>query len=190
MTINNQPLPEFQVSEWLNSSQSIQLADLRGRVVLLHAFQMLCPGCVSHGLPQAVRVHDVFDEKEVAVIGLHTVFEHHEIMTREALRVFVQEYQLRFPIGIDRPVDGDPIPLTMRTLALRGTPSTILIDKSGQIRMQRLGQINDMVLGYRIGKLIAELGGGQVQEENATQPASTDSPDGENGGSRGLCHIG
>jgi hypothetical protein len=25
---------------------------LRGRPVLLHALQMLCPGCVAHGTPQ------------------------------------------------------------------------------------------------------------------------------------------
>lgn len=190
MTIICQPLPELQVSEWLNSSQPVQLADLRGRVVLLHAFQMLCPGCVSHGIPQAVRVHEVFDEKEVAVIGLHTVFEHHEVMTPAALRVFVHEYRLRFPIGIDRAVHGDPVPLTMRTLALRGTPSTILIDKSGQIRMQRLGQIDDLMLGCMIGKLVAEPGGDEVREENATLPASTASPDAADWCSGGSCHIG
>lgn len=45
--------PPLQVSEWLNTPQPISLAPLRGRVVVLHAFQMLCPACVAHGLPPA-----------------------------------------------------------------------------------------------------------------------------------------
>lgn len=49
-------LPEWQVSTWLNTPEPIALESLRGRVVLLHAFQMLCPGCVAHGLPQTERV--------------------------------------------------------------------------------------------------------------------------------------
>ena len=90
------------------------------------------------------------------MLGLHTVFEHQAVMTPDALRVFVHEYRLRFPIGIDRAVPDDSIPATMRKLALRGTPSTILIDKSGRIRLHRMGQIDDLMLGYMIGTLVAE----------------------------------
>lgn len=52
--------PELQVSEWLNTPEPLSLAALRGQVVVVHAFQMLCPGCVSHGLPQAKRLTQVF----------------------------------------------------------------------------------------------------------------------------------
>jgi hypothetical protein len=44
--------PEIAAIRWFNS-EPLTLSALRGRVVLLHAFQMLCPGCVSHGTPQA-----------------------------------------------------------------------------------------------------------------------------------------
>lgn len=47
--------PELIVDRWFNADQPLTLAALRGRVVFLHAFQMLCPGCVSHGTPQAQR---------------------------------------------------------------------------------------------------------------------------------------
>jgi hypothetical protein len=64
----------------LNSDESLGLEHFRGRVVLLHAFQMLCPGCVAQALPQAQRVAELFADKPLAVIGLHTVFEHHDAM--------------------------------------------------------------------------------------------------------------
>src|SRR3546814_10131498 len=38
--------PELDVVRWFNSAP-LTLAGLRGRVVVIGAFQMLCPGCVS-----------------------------------------------------------------------------------------------------------------------------------------------
>lgn len=56
--------------------------------MLLHTFQMLCPGCVAYGIPQAGRVHEALPD--VAVVGLHTVFEHHEAMHPPALAIAVR----------------------------------------------------------------------------------------------------
>ena len=107
------------MSGWFSVEAPITLESLRGRVVLLHAFQMLCPACISHGLPQADRVHKLFPADQVAVIGLHTVFEHHAVMGPEALEVFIEEYGWSFPIGVDASAtDGRPIPLTMQALQL------------------------------------------------------------------------
>jgi hypothetical protein len=89
--------PPISASLWLNTPAPLTLDQLRGRVVVLHAFQMLCPGCVSHGLPQAMEIQRTFDPQTLAVIGLHSVFEHHDVMTPAALRVFVHEYRLTFP---------------------------------------------------------------------------------------------
>jgi thiol-disulfide isomerase/thioredoxin len=147
--------PPLLVSAWLNSASPLTLSALRGRVVMLHAFQMLCPGCVSHGLPQATRVHEMFAEDDVAVVGLHTVFEHHAVMGADALKVFIHEYRLRFPIGIDQRGAG-PLPLTMQAYALQGTPSLVLIDRVGRVRLNHFGRIDDLALGALLGQLRAE----------------------------------
>jgi len=153
------PAPELQVSGWFNVEAPITLESLRGRVVLLHAFQMLCPACISHGLPQADRVHKRFPADQVAVIGLHTVFEHHAVMGPNALEAFIEEYGWPFPIAVDVPADdGDPIPLTMRALQLRGTPSFVLIDREGRIRFEHFGALDDLVLGALIGRLLEAPG--------------------------------
>ena len=165
--------PEFEVSEWLNTAAPLSLAGLRGRVVVLHTFQMLCPGCVSHGLPQAKRIREAFAEQDVAVIGLHTVFEHHDVMDADALRVFVKEYRLEFPIGIDKPANNGAIPLTMQTYALRGTPSLVLIDRWGRLRMSHFGQIDDLRAGAMIGRLINESAEITTELESATTGTST-----------------
>ena len=150
--------PELAVSTWFNSPTPLSLERLRGRVVFLHAFQMLCPACVSHGLPQTQRVQTVFRETELQVIGLHSVFEHHAAMGPESLRAFLYEYRVAFPVGIDAPGPaGDPIPCTMHAYAMQGTPTTILIDAQGRLRRQVFGQHDDLLLGAEIGTLLAEL---------------------------------
>lgn len=149
-------LPDWDVSIWLNTPAPVTLASLRGRVLLLHAFQMLCPGCVTYGLPQTERVRQAFPAAELAVIGLHTVFEHHDVMTVPALQAFIHEYRWSFPIGVDQP-DGRGGPSrTMTRYGLRGTPSCIVLDRQGRVRLHHFGQMDDLALGALLGGLIAE----------------------------------
>lgn len=148
-------LPEWQVGAWLNTPAPITLQSLRGRVVLVHAFQMLCPGCAADGLPQAERVRQAFPQSDLAVVGLHTVFEHHDVMTPEALRAFVHEYRWSFPIGVDRPDGRGGPPLTMTRYGLRGTPSCLVLDRRQRLHLHHFGRIDDLVLGALLGRLIA-----------------------------------
>jgi len=150
---NFQPAPALSVSQWFNSKQAVTLESLRGRVVVIEAFQMLCPGCVSHGLPQAKQVYALFPEDKVAVLGLHTVFEHHEAMTPVSLEAFIHEYQLRFPVGVDEAGDQD-VPQTMSAYRLRGTPSLLIIDQAGNLRASYFGHTTDMQIGAEIAALL------------------------------------
>lgn len=154
MTVSTRsPAPELTVSEWIGAQSP--LSALRGQVVMIEAFQMLCAGCVNYGIPQAQRVARMFPN--VTVIGLHTVFEHHEVMGPDALKVFLHEFGVRFPVAIDEPDPaGGPIPVTMRRYGLEGTPSTLLIDKAGSLVFAHLGKVDDMALGVMLGQLIAE----------------------------------
>ncbi len=148
--------PELDVDEWLNS-EPLTLEGLRGKVVLIEAFQMLCPGCVTTALPQVVEVRRAFADDQLVVIGLHTVFEHHEVTGPDALTVFLSEFGISFPVGIDRHDDPrSAIPSTMRRYGLRGTPSQILIDRNGRLRALDFGAVDDLVVGARIGQLLAE----------------------------------
>ena len=148
--------PEIDAIEWFNVEAPLTLAGLRGRVVVLHAFQMLCPGCVAAGLPQASRIAATFPAGQVAVIGLHTVFEHHAAMTPVALAAFIHEYRLRFPIAVDRPGEPGPMPRTMAAYGMQGTPSLVLIDRAGRIRRHAFGAEEDMRVGAEIALLLAE----------------------------------
>lgn len=149
------PAPPLVTDGWLNTPRPLDIPDFRGRLLVIEAFQMLCPGCVAHGLPQAQRIEAAFPRDQVAVIGLHTVFEHHEAQgTRAALQAFAHEYRLKFPIGIDR--QEERLPVTMQAYGMRGTPTIVVVDRAGRLRLQRLGHVEDLTIGALIGALLAE----------------------------------
>jgi thiol-disulfide isomerase/thioredoxin len=171
--IDSVPPPDWQVSQWFNSDGELRLADLLGQVVIVHAFQMLCPGCVSHALPQAERIHRQFADDGVKVIGLHTVFEHHAAMTPPALKAFLHEYRITHAIGVDQQVRGQEVPATMQAWGLRGTPSLLLFDRQGNLRLKEFGRIDDLTIGAMVGRLL-EAPGHILRPDEAGQSAGCD----------------
>lgn len=162
--------PDWDIVQWLNSDTPLDLRALRGRVVVADAFQMLCPGCVAQTIPQLRQAHGLFPASEVAVIGLHTVFEHHAAMGPEALKAFLHEYKVHFPVGIDRPSDrGDAIPSTMRRYGMQGTPTLLLIDRDGRLRRQTFGHVPDLQLGAEIMALMREPSTAELQPIRASE---------------------
>jgi peroxiredoxin len=153
--MNSTPLPLWSVSQWFNTTGALRLEELKGRVVIVGAFQMLCPGCVANSIPQLKKLHELSRHLPLTVIGLHTVFEHHAAMQVHALEAFIHEYQLNFPIGVDAASDdGQPIPQTMKAWQLRGTPSTLVFAPDGTLRLHEFGHVDDLALGTVIGQLL------------------------------------
>lgn len=148
----------WHVRRWLNlpEGQRPALEDFRGRVLVVHAFQMLCPGCVLKGLPQAKRIRATFHEDDVAVVGLHSVFEHHEAMGDASLAAFLSEFAIDFPIAVDEHTPGEAIPRTMRAWGLRGTPSTVVFDPEGRVVRRTFGIEEDLVVGATLAGLVQE----------------------------------
>mgnify|MGYP005854918873 CR=1 FL=1 len=170
MDMRLEPAPALQSAQWLNAAEPLSLDRLRGRIVVIEAFQMLCPGCVSHGLLQAARVRETFREEDVAVIGLHSVFEHHDAQTPVALAAFLHEYRIGFPVAVDAPGEDRGLPNTMAAYGMQGTPTLVLIDHRGRRRAQHFGHIPDLRLGAEIMALIAECEDRSAASETAADP--------------------
>ncbi|MEW9616480.1 redoxin family protein [Shinella sp. S4-D37] len=169
MTLPETPLaPELAVSEWFNTPAPLTLAGLRGRPVLLHSFQLLCPGCVAQAIPQVQRIERVFAHTDLQVVGIHTVFEHHAAMSPVTLRAFLHEYKLKSPVGVDLKEDGSDIPVTMQRFGWRGTPSCVLIGRDGTILHQAFGVEDDIAVGARIAMALSA-----PPPRSAAAPAAT-----------------
>src|ERR1700729_337194 len=166
MTTQN-AAPELLVDKWFNTDHPLTLSGLRGRVVVLAAFQVLCPNSIASGVPQARKIYETFAPSDVTVIGMHTTFEHHEAFSGALLKAFIQEYRLKFPIALDQPNPAGPIPHTMERYQMRGTPSLVLIDRHGMVRKHAFGAVDDLRIGAEIGALTQEAASAAVARSSA-----------------------
>jgi hypothetical protein len=147
--------PELKVAQWFNTKEPLTLEKLKGRAVALLAFQMQCPGSLRHSLPQAQRIARAFNDDQVAVIGLHTVFEDHKDMTPALLEAFLKSEHIDIPVAVDAP-NGTELPLTMDAYGVQGTPTLLLFDRQGRLRRHYLGAVDDVRLGAEIMALAIE----------------------------------
>lgn len=135
--------PRWDISEWLNSP-ALELDDLKGKVVVIEFFQLWCPGCNKFSIPLIEHWEKQIFSKEIeegrlVFVSIHTVFEGHGYQSPKRLRRFIKEKGITHPVGIDRHVDGQRLPETMKRYNTMGTPEMAFIDKKGRIRFQRFG---------------------------------------------------
>lgn len=133
---------DLKVSEWLNAPANFKVDLNAPHIKVIHAFQMLCPGCVYAAIPQAIELHEIYKNQPVQILGLHTVFENHHAMTPASLQVFIKEFRLPFPVGVDQHTGDNWMPDTMKAYDMQGTPTTLVIDHKGEVRLQHFGHID------------------------------------------------
>jgi hypothetical protein len=151
---NPESPPELIAAQWFNS-EPLTLQKLKGKVVVLVAFQMLCPGSLRHALPQAGRIARAFTREEVEVVGLHMVFENHKDMAPSLLEAFLKDEHIDIPVAVDK-LNGGGVPKTMEAYGMQGTPTLLIFDRQGRLRRHYLGAVDDVRLGAEIMALCIE----------------------------------
>jgi thiol-disulfide isomerase/thioredoxin len=142
--------PEFPAGlEWLQGGP-LKLADLRGRVAVVHFWTNGCANCI-HNYPVYRAWQDKYDSKKVAIIGVHTPeFAREAVPAR--IRSKARENGLKFSIVLD------PDSKVWREWNNRYWPSIYLVDKKGHIRYRWEGELHlDTVDGKRFAARIDEL---------------------------------
>jgi hypothetical protein len=76
---------DLEVEEWLGGP-STNISNELGRPILIKVFQVNCPGCFSHGIPEVLEVRQKFIGTPLLVWGLATAFEDFHINTFENLQ--------------------------------------------------------------------------------------------------------
>jgi thiol-disulfide isomerase/thioredoxin len=211
--------PNLSVSKWVQGLPT-NIDKEKDNVVLVEVFQVNCPGCFLHAIPQAIDIYNKYRKEGVTVLGISTAFEDFDKNTVDNLELLLTKgetvgetlkalgqygqlvdgkklpYKIPFPVGMDLlkkeegPVSQEKIneiieanvpgfdsynehqkldiiervkqylknkeysAQTFEQYALRGTPSSILIDKKGILRDVAFGQ-NDF-LEENIKKLLKE----------------------------------
>lgn len=145
ITISAQPPQKGHVLELKFRStdgRDVDLAALRGKVVLVEFWATWCGPCVR-SLPEIKSAYDRFHGQGLEVIGVS--FD----QNRQALEHFVQKHQIPWP----QLFEANPGPESIRSrLGVEAPPALWLVDRSGRLRET---DARDK-LARRIASLLAE----------------------------------
>jgi len=150
------PAPELAVSRWLGDATKAPAASL-GKVILLNFWAMWSSSCVG-AFPHLVEFQKKFGGKGFEVIGVTRFYgrsDTEEDLSREqewkSLQTFKTKYHLDYPIAVGRMDD-----LTNdERYGVAGLPTSVLIDRRGDVRYIQRGESDSRRLEKRIEKLVS-----------------------------------
>lgn len=131
-SVTAQSLPEFQgISQWLNSSP-LDMADLKGKVVLVQFWTFACINC-QRTLPYIVRWHQQYAAQGLKIVGVHTPefpFERDINNVKKALK----QRQITYPVALDNDYK------TWSAYKNQYWPHLFLADRQGIQRYDHIGE--------------------------------------------------
>ena len=134
--IAGRPAPSWGVSEWINlpeGSRTLDVTDLKGKVVFMLGFQSWCPGCHSRGFPTLKQLIKTYaGVNDVSFVAVQTVFEGFSTNTAQRAWETARKYGLDIPVGHDGTAGRRS--KVMQRYRTGGTPWVIIIDKQGIVR--------------------------------------------------------
>jgi cytochrome c biogenesis protein CcdA/thiol-disulfide isomerase/thioredoxin len=143
--------PEVRdIAAWINS-EPLTLAELRGKVVLVHFWTFGCINCI-HVRPYVKAWYERYADSGFVVLGVHTPelsFERDIDNVRDAVR----SAEIRFPVAVDSSFG------TWRAYDNHYWPAFYFVDRSGHIRHVHFGEGDYEGSERVIRQLLAESAG-------------------------------
>jgi cytochrome c-type biogenesis protein len=112
------------------NGDSVSLAAQRGKVVLLNVWATWCHPCRKE-IPELRAIRERYQARGLELIGVSVDTDG----TDDAIRGFMQEFSMDFPIW------RDPDERVSTQFLVVGVPATFLIDKTGVLRWRKTGPI-------------------------------------------------
>ena len=84
-----QKVPNFGVSEWVQGAPT-NFDQEKDHVVLVEVFQVNCPGCFMHAIPEAIQIYNKYKDEGVRVLGIATAFEDFDKNTLDNLKMLAE----------------------------------------------------------------------------------------------------
>ena len=144
------PAPELRgISAWINS-EPLTLADLRGKVVLVHLWTFGCINC-RNVQPYVKAWYDRFGPDDFVVVGVHTPELDFE-RELDNVRAAIERAGVRFPVAVY------PDYRTWDAYCNRYWPAFYFVDRAGRIRYTHFGEGASDEAERVIRELLAEPG--------------------------------
>ncbi len=131
--------PPFELA--LFDEETLSLADLEGKVVVLNFWASWCPPC-RFEMPDFETAWNEFSDRDVVFVGVAVSdFE-------EDARSFARETGITYPIGFDG--EGE----TAVAYGIKTLPTTVFIDREGRVARKLVNRANMGVLKIFLNGLL------------------------------------
>ncbi len=111
--------------------RQIQLADLRGRPVLVTFWATSCPGCIQE-MPHLIELYHELAPKGLEIIGIAMAYDPPNHVLEMA-----KERQIPYPIALDTTAAA-----SQAFGEVKLTPTSFLIAPNGRIVQQKIGEMD------------------------------------------------
>ncbi|MFI1017374.1 TlpA family protein disulfide reductase [Streptomyces sp. NPDC020965] len=142
--------PTGEISGETLEGKRLDVADLKGKIVVLNAWGSWCAPCRAEA-PNLVKVSNDLKSKGVEFVGLNT-----RDPNKGSAIAFEKDYNVKFPSLYDPAgaliLSGFP----KGTLTPQSIPSTVVLDREGKIAARALMALSEKQLRKMIDPLVAE----------------------------------
>jgi cytochrome c biogenesis protein CcmG, thiol:disulfide interchange protein DsbE len=127
------------------NGDSVSLAGLRDKVVLLNVWATWCHPCRTE-IPELRAIHAKYAARGLELVGVSVDADGND----EGIREFMREFRMTYPVWRD---PGERVSAQFLVL---GVPATFLIDRGGVLRWRKTGPVapNDTSLTAAIERAI------------------------------------
>lgn len=138
------------IDQWLNTpdGQGIDLADLRGQVVLIDFWAYSCINC-QRSIPHVVAWDEAYRDAGLQVIGVHSP-EYAFEKEADNVRAGARDFGIEYPVALDNSLS------TWTAYRNRYWPAHYLIDAKGVVRHISFGEGNYAATEKLIRELLAD----------------------------------
>ena len=123
-----EPAPDYATHAI--GGDSVSLAGLRGKVVLLNVWATWCHPCRDE-IPELEALHRRHAKDGLVIVGVSVDVAEME----NGIRSFMRDFSMTYPVWLD---PDERVSAQFRTI---GVPETFLIDREGVIRWRKIGPI-------------------------------------------------
>jgi thiol-disulfide isomerase/thioredoxin len=156
LTLEGHPAPAIDVTRWTGEVKPVPLTELHGHPVLLFFWAHWCVDCKAEA-SVIQNLNKAFSGKGLKVVGptMHYGYAAQgEDATREQETAWIEQTRQKYYARIGTM----PVPISEEALRVYGvstTPTIVLVDKHGVVRMYHPGRMSYEELAPKIEKLLA-----------------------------------
>ncbi len=132
-------------TEWLNTSQPIDMKDLKGKIVILDFWTYCCINCM-HILPDLAFLEEKY-ANQIVVIGVHSAKFNNEKDSRN-IRNAIVRYEIKHPVVNDSEM------VLWRKFGTQAWPTVAIVDPEGKFVGAQSGEGHRDLLDAVITQLI------------------------------------